>query len=61
MSASAMMCSLTTQLPFFQNDRSRCLVNHLPLLFIHPATVHFDFGKGAVDLTNIPGGQELAR
>jgi hypothetical protein len=53
----AMMCSLTTQLPLFQNDRSRCLVNHLPLLFIHPATVHFDFGKGAVDLTNIPGGQ----
>jgi hypothetical protein len=30
-------------------------------LFIHPATVHFDLGKGAVDLTNIPGGQELAR
>ena len=52
-----MMCSLTTQLPLFQNDRSRCLVNHLPLLFIHPATVHFDLGKGAVDLTNIPGGR----
>jgi hypothetical protein len=33
------------------------LVNHLPLLFIPPATVHFDFGEGAVDLTNIPGGQ----
>jgi hypothetical protein len=27
------------------------------LLFIHPATVHFDFGKGTVDLTNIPEGQ----
>jgi hypothetical protein len=50
----------TTALP----KRSVTLFGQPPssaLLFIHPATVHFDLGKGAVDLTNIPGGQELAR
>jgi hypothetical protein len=47
------MCSLTTQLPLFQNDRSRCLVNHLPLLFIHPATVHFDLGCGVLPLSKL--------
>src|ERR1700757_5222856 len=50
------MCSSTTQPPFFQM-RSCCLVNHLHLLFIHPAPVHFDCGEGAVDLTDILGGQ----
>ena len=30
----------STTLP---DHRSRCLVNHLHLFFIHPATVHFDF------------------
>ena len=38
------------------NAWSLCLVNHLHLLFIHPATVHFDCGEGAVDLTKILGG-----
>src|SRR6266404_1551589 len=38
---------------FLQTGRSRCLVNHLHLFFIHPATVHFDFRDGSVDLTKI--------
>ena len=39
-----------TALPY---DRSRCLVNHLHLFFIHPATVHLDFRDSRVDLTKI--------
>jgi len=33
--------------------RSRCLVNHPHLLFIHPATMHLDFRDSRVDLTKI--------
>jgi len=32
---------------------SRCLVNHLHLFFVHPATVYFDFRHSAVNLTKI--------
>ena len=41
---------LTATLP---HDRSRRLVNHLHLFFIHPATVHFDFRDSGVELTKI--------
>jgi hypothetical protein len=37
----------------FQTSQSRGLVHHLHLFFIHPATVHFDLGDSAVDLTEI--------
>jgi hypothetical protein len=35
------------------NDRSRRLVDHLHLLFIHPAPVHCDFRDGSLDLAKI--------
>ena len=35
------------------HDRSRCLVNHLHLFFIHPATVHSDFRHSAVNLAEL--------
>jgi hypothetical protein len=33
--------------------RSRCLVNHLHLFFVHPATAHLDSGDSRADLTKI--------
>jgi hypothetical protein len=37
----------------FPDHWSRRLVNHLHLLFIHPATVHLDFRDSRVDLAKI--------
>ena len=50
LSDNALIDKSTSTLP---NDRSRCLVNHLHLFFIHPATVHFDSRDSSVDLTKV--------
>ena len=52
LSDNVLIAKSTTSIP---NDQSRCLVNHLHLFFIHPATVHFDFRDSSVDLTKIRG------
>jgi hypothetical protein len=54
-SAAAHNYSVHITQPFttLPNHWSLCLVNHLHLFFIHPATVHFDFRESSVDLTKI--------